>query len=84
MMNGAQAGRSAADEDVHAIFDCAADKVCRRCSICKQCWQRDYVSTLSALNDVSTPMLKRGRAEAADFPRHFSDRCTFSRAAAHN
>ena len=75
MMNGAQAGRSAADEDVHAIFDCAADKVCRRCSICKQCWQRDYVSTLSALNDVSTPMLKRGRAEAADFPRHFSDRC---------
>lgn len=75
MMNGAQAGRSAADEDVHAIFDCAADKVCRRCSIRKQCWQRDYVSTLSALNDVSTPMLKRGRAEAADFPRHFSDRC---------
>lgn len=75
MMNGAQSGRAAADEDVHAIFDCAADKVCRRCSICHQCWQRDYVSTLSALNDVSVPMLKRGRAEAADFPRHFSDRC---------
>lgn len=75
MMNGAQAGRSAADEDIHAIFDCAADKVCRRCAICKQCWQRDYVSTLSALNDVSAPMLKRGRAEAGDFPRHFSDRC---------
>ena len=75
MMNGAQAGRSAADEDVHAIFDCAADKICRRCAICKQCWQRDYVSTLSALGDVSAPMLKRGRAEAGDFPRHFSDRC---------
>lgn len=75
MMNGAQTGRAAADEDIHAIFDCAADKVCRRCSICKQCWQRDYVSTLSALNDVSGPMLKRGRAEASDFPRHFSDRC---------
>lgn len=75
MMNGAQTGRAAANEDVHAIFDCAADKICRKCSICNKCWQRDYVSTLSALGDVSIPMLKRGRAEASDFPRHFSDRC---------
>lgn len=75
MMNGVQAGRTAADEDVHAIFDCAADKVCRRCRICRQCWQKDYVSTLSALNDVSVPMLRRGHAEAEDFPRHFADRC---------
>lgn len=75
MMSGAQAGRAAADEDIHAIFDCAADKVCRRCAICKECWQRDYVATLSALGDVSGPMLKRGRAEADDFPRHFSERC---------
>lgn len=75
MMSGAQTGRAAADEDIHAIFDCAADKVCRRCKICKDCWQRDYVATLSALGDVSGPMLKRGRAEAGDFPRHFSERC---------
>lgn len=75
MMTGAQTGRAAANEDVHAIFDCAADKVCRKCTICNQCWQRDYISTLSALNDVSIPMLKRGRAEASDFPRHFADRC---------
>lgn len=75
MMNGAQTGRAAADEDIHAIFDCAADKVCRRCAVCKECWQRDYVATLSALSDVSGPMLRRGRAEAADFPRHFSERC---------
>lgn len=75
MMSGAQTGRAAADEDIHAIFDCAADKVCRRCSVCKECWQRDYVATLSALREVSSPMLRRGRADAADFPRHFADRC---------
>jgi stage II sporulation protein E len=75
MLTGAQRGRFAADEDIHAIFDKAADRVCRSCAICGQCWQRDYIATLSALNDVSAPMLKRGRAEAGDFPRHFSDRC---------
>ena len=75
MMSGAQAGRAAADEDIHAIFDCAADKVCRGCKICETCWQKDYVSTLSVLGDVAAPMLRRGRAEAADFPKHFSERC---------
>ncbi len=75
MMSGAQTGRAAADDDIHAIFDCAADKVCRSCPICKECWQRDYVATLSALRDVSGPMIRRGQAKASDFPRHFSERC---------
>lgn len=40
-----------------------------------QCWQRDYVTTLAAFNDVTQPMLKRGRAELTDFPYHFASRC---------
>ena len=43
--------------------------------LCTQCWQRDYVSTLAALNDVTQPMLQRGRAEMSDFPYHFAARC---------
>lgn len=75
MMSGLQHGKSAADQDVRAVFDRAADKVCRRCTLCAACWEKDYVGTLSALNDVSVAMLRRGRAEAADFPGHFSARC---------
>lgn len=30
------------------------------------------VSTLAALNDVTQPMLQRGRAEMSDFPYHFA------------
>lgn len=75
MMSGIQTGKAIADEDIHAIFDCAADNVCRTCTICNQCWQKDYVSTLSILNDVAIPMLKRGKAQANDFPKHFSERC---------
>lgn len=75
MMSGLKQGKSAADQDVRAVFDRAADKVCRRCTLCAACWEKDYVGTLSALNDVSIAMLRRGRAEAADFPGHFSARC---------
>lgn len=75
MMSGVQRGKSAADQDVRAVFDRAADKVCRRCTLCGACWEKDYVGTLSALNDVSIAMLRRGKAEAVDFPKHFSSRC---------
>lgn len=33
------------------------------------------MSTLAALNDVTQPMLQRGRAEMSDFPYHFAARC---------
>ena len=75
MMSGAQYGRASADEESRAVFDTAAERVCRKCSICAYCWQKDYVSTLGALDDAAVPMLRRGRAEATDFPLHFSSRC---------
>ncbi len=75
MMSGAQYGRTAANEQSRAVFDAAAERVCRKCSICAYCWQKDYVSTLGALDDAAVPMLRRGKAEAADFPQHFTSRC---------
>ena len=57
------------------VFDRASDRVCKSCVLCAQCWQKDYVTTLAALNDVTQPMLARGRAEMQDFPYHFSSRC---------
>lgn len=75
MINGISEGRAAGDQNVRAVFDKASDRVCKHCVLCSQCWQRDYVTTLSALNDVTQPMLKRGRAELSDFPHHFAARC---------
>ncbi|MDY3618185.1 SpoIIE family protein phosphatase [Agathobaculum sp.] len=75
MLTGASAGRAAGDQNVRVVFDKASDRVCKNCVLCSQCWQRDYVTTLSALNDVTQPMLKRGRAELSDFPYHFASRC---------
>lgn len=75
MLNGISEGKAAGDQNVRAVFDRASDRVCKNCVLCSQCWQRDYVTTLAALNDVTQPMLKRGRAELSDFPYHFASRC---------
>ena len=75
MLNGISEGKAAGDDNVRAVFDRASDRVCKNCVLCSQCWQRDYVTTLAALNDVTQPMLKRGRAELSDFPYHFASRC---------
>lgn len=75
MLTGASTGRATGDQNIRIIFDRASDRVCKNCVLCSQCWQRDYMTTLSALNDVTQPMLKRGRAELSDFPYHFASRC---------
>lgn len=75
MLHGVSEGKAAGDRNIRAVFDYASDNVCKNCMLCTQCWQRDYVSTLAALNDVTQPMLQRGRAEMSDFPYHFAARC---------
>ena len=75
MLHGASEGKAAGDQNVRVVFDRASERVCRHCVLCAQCWQRDYITTLAAFNDVTQPMLKRGRAELSDFPHHFASRC---------
>lgn len=63
------------EDDSAAIFDRAADRVCRSCQLRGTCWERDYVTTFNALNDATQTMLDRGRGEASDFPGYFASRC---------
>ncbi len=62
-------------ENPSVIFDQAAQQVCRGCLLVQRCWQTEYNDTYNAFNDACGPMLKRGRAEAEDFPLFFTSRC---------
>lgn len=62
-------------ENPAVIFDHAAQQVCRNCVLVKRCWQAEYQTTYNAFNDACPAMLKRGRAEAEDFPLFFTSRC---------
>ncbi len=62
-------------ENPAVVFDRAAQEVCSGCVLRVDCWQSHYSDTYSAFNDACPQLLKRGRAEAQDFPLHFSSRC---------
>lgn len=63
------------DEDVTQVFRRASDKVCSRCPVAAACWDRDYVSTLGAMNDVTDQLRQQGKLEPEDYPSYFSARC---------
>lgn len=62
-------------ENPAVVFDRAAQEVCSSCVLRTDCWQSHYSDTYSAFNDACPKLLARGRAEAGDFPLHFSARC---------
>lgn len=63
------------DMDGSGVFHRAANKVCVLCALRDHCWQREYPTTMNALNDGLPQMLKRGRGLAEDFPLHFRSKC---------
>lgn len=66
--------------DPAVVFDRAADRVCKKCTLREMCWSRDYQSTRSALNDALPLLLDKGRGTPADYPAWFSAKCVEIRA----
>ena len=65
----------AEDENPAMIFDRAAERVGRGCSLRTICWERDYAKTYNARNDPTPALLTQGRGRGGDFPSYFTDRC---------
>ncbi|MDY3992254.1 MAG: SpoIIE family protein phosphatase [Evtepia sp.] len=62
-------------ENPAEIFTRTADKICAKCVLRTNCWQKDYEGTRNVCNDATGPMLERGRALATDFAGQFTGRC---------
>ena len=66
------------DEDIHnysRIFDRASELVCSKCRNKSQCWNSEYMDTLSAFNDATPRIRDRGLLMKDDLPAHFVDKC---------
>lgn len=63
------------ENDLSAVYDRTADRVCRRCSARETCWERDKLSTLRPLDTISGTLLRTGHIAATDFPGHFAAQC---------
>lgn len=60
--------RTMTEENPAAIFDRAAEKVCRGCALCSYCWEKEYQRTYTALNDATAALLRRRAGQGRGFP----------------
>lgn len=67
--------KKSAQEDPAHIFDRAAERVCRTCSLRDICWEKEYQRTRTALGDALASLLQNGEGSGENFPAYFVDRC---------
>lgn len=63
------------DNDIATVFDRAAATVCVGCKNKEDCWQRNFMDTLSVMNDATAPMLERGKLMREDLADRFLEKC---------
>ena len=61
--------------DVTAVFDRAADLVCRACGGKERCWKEDGAATVSGLGNLGESMACRGTISLNDLPMAFRQKC---------
>lgn len=66
---------SGTSPETAAVFDHAAERVCRMCSLWDDCWDRSAAETVEALDRAAVPMMERGMALREDLPPLFLSRC---------
>lgn len=71
-------GSTVNDNDVATVFDRAAGAVCVGCKNKEDCWQKNFMDTLSVMNDATAPMLQRGKLQREDLAERFLEKCTSS------
>lgn len=68
-------GSEVNDNDVATVFDRAAGSVCVGCKNKEDCWQKNFMDTLSVMNDATPAMMQRGRLQREDLAEHFLEKC---------
>lgn len=63
------------DPEMAAVFDQAAERVCRVCGGWDRCWNEFAAQTVEELESAAPAMMARGRALRTDLPDSFADRC---------
>lgn len=67
--------RERPDPEMAAVFDQAAERVCRVCGGWSRCWKEQAEQTVEDLEYAAPAMMGRGRALRTDFPESFAERC---------
>lgn len=61
--------------DISVLFDRVADRVCKDCSLCLYCWDRNFYTTYQVMFNIVETLEEKGYIEERDIPAHFMDKC---------
>lgn len=62
-------------EEVDEVFDELTRNVCRQCSRCDYCWEKDYYETYNAASNILDYFSKNGDMKRSELPLSFKKRC---------
>ena len=62
-------------QDIAALFDTAADRVCRTCTRVGECWHRDFNATYKTMFKFLEIMERKGVLNEADVDPYFAGHC---------
>lgn len=62
-------------QDITSLFDRVADKVCKDCSLCMHCWDRNFYNTYQVMFKIVEKLDDKGYINEEDIPDYFMDRC---------
>ncbi len=62
-------------QDVSILLDRVADKVCKNCSLCRHCWDRNFYSTYQSFFSIVEILEMKGWVAREDVPNYLLERC---------
>ncbi|PKM95256.1 MAG: stage II sporulation protein E [Firmicutes bacterium HGW-Firmicutes-1] len=63
------------NNEINQLIDHVADKVCKDCSMCNMCWQKDFYDTYRAVYSVLSAVESKGEVMVEDIPVEFYKQC---------
>lgn len=62
-------------QEINVLFDRVADRICRDCSLCMHCWERNFYDTYQVMFKIVESLEMKGRVEESDIPDYFLSKC---------
>lgn len=62
-------------QDISNLFDRVAERVCKDCSLCLHCWDRNFYSTYQVSFKIIERLDEKGWVEEKDVPDYFRTKC---------
>lgn len=62
-------------QDIASLLDKIAGRICKDCSLCLHCWDRNFYDTYQMTYRIIERIDSKGRLEASDIPDSFIEKC---------